>query len=34
VPVLRVETDNVKNAIHSAVIAPIEDDLFFYLESR
>ena len=33
-PVLRVETDNVLSALHSASIAPFSEDLFFYMESR
>lgn len=33
-PVLRVETENVKSASHSASIAPFSEDIFFYLSSR
>lgn len=34
IPTLRVETSDIKEAFHSAVIAPIEDDLLFYLASK
>jgi len=33
-PILRVETDNILSASHSASIAPFSGDLFFYMESR
>jgi len=33
-PVLRVETDNILSASHSASIAPFSDNLFFYMETR
>lgn len=33
-PVLRVETDSVKKASHSASIARFSEDIFFYCESR
>ncbi len=34
IPVLRVETENVSSANHSASIAPFEPEIFFFLESR
>jgi len=33
-PILRVETENVKAAGHGATIAPFDEEMFFYLESR
>jgi len=33
-PLLRVETEHVDSASHSASIAPFSQELFFYLESR
>jgi Fe-S cluster assembly scaffold protein SufB len=33
-PILRVETENVKSAGHGATIAPFDEEMFFYLESR
>lgn len=34
IPVLRVETENVLSASHSASISPFNEELFFFLESR
>ncbi len=34
VPVLRVETEDLSSANHSASIAPFEKEIFFFLESR
>ena len=34
VPVLRVETDNIVSASHSASVAPFEKEIFFYMETR
>jgi Fe-S cluster assembly scaffold protein SufB len=34
IPVLRVETDSVLQASHSASVAPFNEDLFFYCASR
>ncbi len=33
-PILRVETDNVLSASHSASVAPFSKDIFFYMETR
>lgn len=33
-PILRVETENVEYANHSASISPFSPDVFFFLESR
>lgn len=33
-PILRVETDNIKEASHSASISPIEESIKYYLASR
>jgi len=34
IPILRVETENVSSASHSASIAPFNSEIFFFLESR
>lgn len=34
IPVLRVETENISSASHSASISPFSKELFFFLESR
>ena len=34
IPVLRVETENLRSASHSASIAPFNSEIFFFLESR
>lgn len=34
IPVLRVETDDVLSASHSASISPFNEEIFFYLASR
>ena len=34
IPVLRVETDNVQSASHSASIAPFSKDIYFFMETR
>ncbi len=33
-PVLRVETDNILSASHSASVSPFSKDIFFYMETR
>ncbi|MBI5414516.1 SufD family Fe-S cluster assembly protein [Candidatus Peregrinibacteria bacterium] len=33
-PILRVETENVAEASHSASITPFDEEMYFYLESR
>ena len=33
-PILRVETENVRAAGHGATIAPFDEEMFFYLASR
>lgn len=33
-PILRVETEDVKAAGHGATIAPFDEEMFFYLETR
>jgi Fe-S cluster assembly protein SufD len=33
-PILRVETEKVRAAKHAASIAPFDEEMFFYLESR
>lgn len=34
IPVLRVETEDVQSASHSANISPFDEEIFFYLQSR
>ena len=34
IPVLRVETENVLSASHSASISPFSKDIYFYMETR
>lgn len=34
IPVLRVETENIASASHSASIAPFDADMFFFMASR